>query len=672
MTDVVEVIKNVNGKWFLYTSDGKKKLGGPYKSRAQALKRERQVQFFKHRGEKMARKRKPEFILQSEDALKEERKHHSDAWHRCWEKVKGSYDERSAAAICTWSVGRSPNPPDVYEANATSVAEVKVKMTVKDAQSIDPELAAVMKDKGIKTITIDTDTWDLTEEEGTAEVMAELDAFDNATPAMSTMPFDAYSFDALFNARQAQETVENAAETLKEFLDIARNILYAPVEKIPDKAQALRGLIEELIAVLPEMAAASGALAANAENPTMAEAATIKNKVRALIKALDEVLTDKEIPDGLRTSVKDMREIFKTKAWADLATDAQTGSQRQSESETQTATTQHNEPGGPGGGIESLCESYAGSVDMLSEAEKGEALAINIRPIRVGAGNQRDGHYYDSEMLRANASKLVGAKMYETDHKANEKSTRTWVSTITELKGFETDGSPIMKVAIHDPNFAQRVQNLAAAKDGDGNSLLSKLECSLLASGVAKSGMREGKQYKVVENITDIQSVDWVTRAGAGGGALSIAETASTSIPTQEGVNMTNQTSLVEVTTTTITPVIETTTPIAETVTTAPAAKPEGTVITIEAEPTYLESTAIQEVLGKSNLPQVAKDKLAKGRYQKIEEVEAAVKEESDYVKELRGSGRPFAQGNSNPQAPQTQADYDTRISEIIKQYTSK
>lgn len=32
-------------------SDGKRKrLGGPYKTRAQAEKRERQVQYFKHRG----------------------------------------------------------------------------------------------------------------------------------------------------------------------------------------------------------------------------------------------------------------------------------------------------------------------------------------------------------------------------------------------------------------------------------------------------------------------------------------------------------------------------------------------------------------------------------------------------------------------------------------------
>ena len=128
---------------------------------------------------------------------------------------------------------------------------------------------------------------------------------------------------------------------------------------------------------------------------------------------------------------------------------------------------------------------------------------------------------------------------------------------------------------------------------------------------------------------------------------------------------MTNQTPPVEVSTTT--PAVVTTAPVVET-TTLPA---EGTVINIEAGPTYLESTAIQEVLSKSNLPQIAKDRLAKGRYQTVSEVDAAVKEELAYLAELRGSGRPFGQGASTPveQQPQTPAEYDARISAIIEKY---
>ena len=40
-------IKNVGGKWYLYFSDGRKE--GPFGSQEAAKKRERQIQFFKHR-----------------------------------------------------------------------------------------------------------------------------------------------------------------------------------------------------------------------------------------------------------------------------------------------------------------------------------------------------------------------------------------------------------------------------------------------------------------------------------------------------------------------------------------------------------------------------------------------------------------------------------------------
>ena len=42
------MIKKTAKGYVLHSKDGSKKLGGPYKTRAEALKRERQVQFFNH------------------------------------------------------------------------------------------------------------------------------------------------------------------------------------------------------------------------------------------------------------------------------------------------------------------------------------------------------------------------------------------------------------------------------------------------------------------------------------------------------------------------------------------------------------------------------------------------------------------------------------------------
>ncbi len=43
------MIKKTSKGYVLLSKTKKKKLGGPYKTREQALKRERQVQFFKHK-----------------------------------------------------------------------------------------------------------------------------------------------------------------------------------------------------------------------------------------------------------------------------------------------------------------------------------------------------------------------------------------------------------------------------------------------------------------------------------------------------------------------------------------------------------------------------------------------------------------------------------------------
>jgi len=43
-----EMIKKVKGGYKVLSEDGKKNLGGPYKTRDEALKRLRQVEYFKH------------------------------------------------------------------------------------------------------------------------------------------------------------------------------------------------------------------------------------------------------------------------------------------------------------------------------------------------------------------------------------------------------------------------------------------------------------------------------------------------------------------------------------------------------------------------------------------------------------------------------------------------
>lgn len=47
---VVNIIRKIKGKWYVYSEDRKKRLGGPYKTRAAAVRRLRQIEYFKQVG----------------------------------------------------------------------------------------------------------------------------------------------------------------------------------------------------------------------------------------------------------------------------------------------------------------------------------------------------------------------------------------------------------------------------------------------------------------------------------------------------------------------------------------------------------------------------------------------------------------------------------------------
>ena len=154
----------------------------------------------------------------------------------------------------------------------------------------------------------------------------------------------------------------------------------------------------------------------------------------------------------------------------------------------------------------------------LMEADD-ERMELDIALIKPGFGNKRDNHYYPARVLKRDAHVFQGLKMFETDHRDKERSTRTWVSTITEAgKRFLPDGTPVARVAVHDKAFWEKLKTLRT------QGLLSKMENSILALGEAKRGKVNGKTANVVEQITKGKYVDWVTRAGAGGHVLALYE----------------------------------------------------------------------------------------------------------------------------------------------------
>ena len=148
-----------------------------------------------------------------------------------------------------------------------------------------------------------------------------------------------------------------------------------------------------------------------------------------------------------------------------------------------------------------------------------EGMNADIILIKPGFGNKKDRHYYPKDVLRRDASKFQGVKMFATNHQEDEKTVNSWVASITESgKRFLSDGSPIARIAVHDKVFWDKMKILEEQK------LLHTMHNSILAVGAAKAGEVDGRRANVVESIVAAKSVDFVPKAGAGGHVLQLME----------------------------------------------------------------------------------------------------------------------------------------------------
>jgi len=287
---------------------------------------------------------------------------------------------------------------------------------------------------------------------------------------------------------------------------------------------------------------------------------------------------------------------------------------------------------------EKLAESFGGSLS-LAEADMPangngarSPLKMDVRLITPGWGNARDNHYYSADVLRRDAKVFEGVKMYTTDHKENEKSVRTEVARIDSIRAFADDGAPIARVTVFDPEFAEQTRNRAQA------GILDSLECSILAYGKAKPGTVDGRKGNIVEAITAAQSVDFVTKAGAGGHAMNIAEHAE-GISTMETETITN---------------VAATTPI---ITNAPPAV---------TPPVLLAEAEVKTELAATTLPAPSQKRLAEGKYPDKAALEAAVASEIAYLKEVTGSGKPVMPKSAVTGQPATLAEVNKRVDAVL------
>lgn len=153
----------------------------------------------------------------------------------------------------------------------------------------------------------------------------------------------------------------------------------------------------------------------------------------------------------------------------------------------------------------------------------GKGGMVTITLIREGFGNKRDNHYYPAELLEAAAQSFEGAQMY-SDHldEAMKKKLKGLPRPIKDLMGRiretwvdKEDGLTVIrgKASISQKWLWDMVEH-----DPD------LLGVSINARGSSSEGRKEGRVAKIVEAINDVGSVDWVSKAGAGGKVFALME----------------------------------------------------------------------------------------------------------------------------------------------------
>lgn len=152
-----------------------------------------------------------------------------------------------------------------------------------------------------------------------------------------------------------------------------------------------------------------------------------------------------------------------------------------------------------------------------------DGKSVWITPIRPGFGNTRDNFFYPAGTIReaTEAGMFNGLKMYK-DHprlsdkkELPERSIERWFATTKESVWDERRQLPRVRVAVHEE--ADRARFKEAPE---------QIAFSIIGGGHAKPGRVDGRDTRVVEAFTNVNSVDWVTEAGAGG-ALDFAESAA-------------------------------------------------------------------------------------------------------------------------------------------------
>lgn len=163
------------------------------------------------------------------------------------------------------------------------------------------------------------------------------------------------------------------------------------------------------------------------------------------------------------------------------------------------------------------------ATSVLGNVPQEQASKGRFRVLLIKAGWGSSG-FYSEEVLKRDGPKIwpAGTQGY-IDHptvtesvEQPERSVQDWASeTLTDPVWDQAEGGLVAEVQVF-PQWRGLLNKEFAEKVG----------LSIRAYGLAEHGEAEGRDGPIVTEITEGISVDWVTRAGAGGRVLELIESA--------------------------------------------------------------------------------------------------------------------------------------------------
>ena len=165
--------------------------------------------------------------------------------------------------------------------------------------------------------------------------------------------------------------------------------------------------------------------------------------------------------------------------------------------------------------------SLTGDVINLVEKSAGEDGIFPIRIIKPGWGSSG---YYPSETLKRDGGKVFtkGLKMY-WDHPTQSEESERPERSLRDLAGELVTDAEWKDSGLYGAGLYASAKVFepyrAAVKE-----LTPHIGVSIRAAGIAEQGEADGQKGMIVEEITNAASVDFVTMPGAGGKVLELFE----------------------------------------------------------------------------------------------------------------------------------------------------